>query len=389
MKSFRSTPVKHLAAMLLAFVMLASVCSFPVFADYESDYAEYQQVRQELDNIWSLSYDEQPAAYAALGQKYPKRPDVAYEVVSRAHYDSPNDALAAYDQVIKLAQNYSGSYLCNADSEWEIIQNCYKNKASIYLTKLYQQENYISSMRSALDAEEQANRMWFGAGINATSAVEGLQNVQAKRAELDEIERWYKSGSPANFTAWNGRVQVTVDAGNRTAHVQMQTPNGERTLWKDLPSGESVEAGTITYSSVSQDISCGETYAQPISKVLRAIENVYFVMPVRWNQFYQAVDALEPDDTWNAKHDALYSSIYSARTTYYKTDGTTQTQSGRWSLSTEPIGLVRDFFDMRDLSLPADILRFMKTECSEEWNAGGSADYCIHYSAELVQPTID
>lgn len=361
MKSFHSTPVKHLAAMLLAFVMLASVCSFPVFADsdadYDADYAEYQQIYQEIDNIWSLSYDEQPAAYAALRQKYPKRPDVAYEAVSNAYYDSPNDELAAYDQVIKLAQNYSGGYLYGVNSEWEIIQRCYGYKASIYLTRLCQQENYISSMRSALDAEEKANRMWFDAGINWSDGVEGLQTVQAKRAELDEIERWYKSGSPANFTAWNGRVQVTVDAGNRAAHVQMQTPNGEKTIWKDLPSGESVEAGTMTYSSVSQDISCNASYAQPISKVLRAIDMVYFAIP----------------DGYDAPYIV----------TYHKNDGTTQTESSWWGFDSEIIGFPRDFFDARDLSLPADVRRFMETEYSEEWAAGGPHDYSnIYYGAD-------
>ena len=373
MKSFHSTPVKHLAAMLLAFVMLASVCSFPVFADSDADYAEYQQVRQEIVNIWSLSYDEQPAAYAALSQKYPKRPDVAYEVVDYTHYDSPNDALAAYDQVIKLAQNYSGGYLFYAYSKWGVIQHCYEKKASIYLTKLCQQENYISSMRSALDAEEQDNRIWFDAGINWASAVEGLQNVQAMRAELDEIERWYKSGSPASFTAWNGRVQVTVDAGNRAAHVQMQTPNGEKTIWKELPSGESVKAGTMTYSSVSLDISCNASYAQPISKVLRAIDGVYFAFPVQWEQYEQ-----DPDASY-----ASYSASYSA--TYHKNDGTTQTESNQWVFDIETIGFARDFFNMRDLSLPADIRRFMETECSEEWAAGGLEDSGqIYYRADTI-----
>lgn len=388
MKSFHSTLVKRLAAMLLAFVMLASVCSFPVFAASE---AEDQQVSEELYAIWFFYNDEErEAAIAALLQKYPNRPDVVYEAVSRAHYDSPNDELAAYEQVIQLAKRSRDTfYTLYKVTSANVLLPCYEKIADIYLKKLYQQDNYIAAMRSMLDVEEKEARQWFDAGINAAGAVEDLQEVQAKRAELDEIERWYKSGSPANFTAWNGRVQVTVDAGNRTAHVQMQTPNGKDSDWIELPSGESVEKINMEYSSVSQDISCGETYAQPISKVLRAIENVYFVMPVRWNQFYQVVDALESDDTWDAKYDALYSSIYSARTTYYKTDGTTQTQSGRWSLSSETIGLVRDFFDMRDLSLPADIRRFMKTECSEEWNAGGSADYCVHYSAELVQPTID
>lgn len=363
MKSFCSTPVKRLAAMLLTFVMLASVCSFPVFADYDADYAEYEQIYQEVSSIWSLSYDEQPAAYAALSQKYPNRPDIAYDAVSRAHYDSPNDKLAAYDQVIKLAQNYSGGYLCHADSKWEIIQNCYENKASIYLTKLYQQENYISSMRSALDAEEKANRMWFDAGINWDGGVEGLQNVQAKRAELDEIERWYKSGGPANFTAWNGRVQVTVDAGNRAAHVQMQTPNGKDSDWIEQPSGEFVEKINMEYSSVSQDISCNASYAQPISKVLRAIDGVYFAIPVQ-----------NPN-----------ASYASCSVTYHKNDGTTQTKSDRWSFSSETIGFARDFFNMRDLSLPAKIRRFMETEFSEEWNAGGLEDSGqIYYSADTI-----
>lgn len=363
MKSFRSTPVKRLAAMLLAFVMLASVCSFPVFADYESDYAEYEQIYQEVSSIWSLSYDEQPAAYAALRQKYPKRPDVAYEAVSRAHYDNPNDELAAYDQVIQLAKRFSSGYLYSYQSSDEIVQACYEDKADIYLKKLYQQDNYIATMRSALDVEEKAARQWFDAGINWASAVEGLQNVQAKRAELDEIERWYKSGSPANFTAWNSRVQVTVDAGNRTAHVQMQTPNGKDSDWIELPSGESVEKINMEYSSVSQDISCSETYAQPISKVLRAIDGVYFAIPVQ-------------------NPDASYAS-YSV--TYHKNDGTTQTKSERWSFSNETIGLARDFFNMRDLSLPAEVKRFMETECSEEWAAGGSDDFSnIYYCAHTL-----
>ena len=362
MKSFRSTPVKHLAAMLLAFVMLASVCSFPVFAASE---AEDQQVSEELYAIWFRYNDEErEAAIAALLQKYPKRPDVAYEAVSRAHYDSPNDELAAYEQVIQLAKRSRDTfYTLYRARSMNVLLPCYEKMAEIYLKELYQQENYISSMRSALDVEEKEARQWFDAGINWASAVEDLQTIQAKRAELDEIERWYKSGSPTSFTAWNGRVQVTVDAGNRAAHIQMQTPNGEKTLWKDLPSGESVEAGTMTYSSVSQDISCNASYAQPISKVLRAIDGVYFAIPVQ-----------DPDASY-----ASYS------VTYHKNDGTTQTESRRWSFYSETIGFARDFFDMRDLSLPADIRRFMETECSEEWNAGGLEDSGpIYYGADTI-----
>ena len=362
MKSFHSTPVKHLAAMLLAFVMLASVCSFQVFAASE---AEDQQVSEELYAIWFRYNDEeQEAAIAALLQKYPKRADVAYEAVSHTHYDSPNDELAAYEQVIQLAKRSRDTfYTLYRARSMNVLLPCYEKMAEIYLKELYQQENYISSMRSALDVEETEARQWFDAGINWASAVEDLQTIQAKRAELDEIERWYKSGSPTSFTAWNGRVQVTVDAGNRAAHVQMQTPNGERTIWKDLPSGESVEAGTMTYSSVSQDISCNASYAQPISKVLRAIDGVYFGIPVQ-----------DPNASY-----ASYS------VTYHKNDGTTQTKNNSWSFSSETIGFARDFFNMRDLSLPADIRRFMETECSEEWAAGGLEDSgSIYYRADTI-----
>lgn len=372
MKLFRSAPAKHLAAMLLAFTMLASVCSFPVFADsdedYEAAYAEYAQILQEISDIWSLSDEEQSAAYAALLQKYPNRPDVVYQVVSNTHYNSPNDKLAAYDQVIQLAKRFSGGYLYGYNLTDEIIQACYEAKANIYLKELYQQENYIASMRSALDAEEKANRTWFDAGINWASAVEGLQEVQAKRAELDEIERWYKSGSPANFTAWNGRVQVTVDAGNRAAHVQMQTLNGEDSDSIMLFSGESAETSNLEYFFISQDISCNAPYAQPISKVLRAIDEVYFAIPVQWEQYEQ-----DPDASY-----ASYS------VTYYKKDGITPIKSAD-RLTAATIGFARDFFDMRDLSLPADARRFMETECSEEWNAGGSEDFGrIRYSANTI-----
>ena len=368
MKSFRSTPVKRLAAMLLAFVMLASVCSFPVFAASE---AEDQQVSEELYAIWFFyNGEEREAAIAALLQKYPNRPDVVYEAVSHTYYDDPNEELAAYEQVIQLAKRSRDTfYTLYKVSSANVLLPCYEKIAAIYLKELYQQDNYIAAMRSMLDVEEKEARQWFDAGINAASAVEDLQEVQAKRAELDEIERWYKSGSPTSFTAWNGRVQVTVDAGNRTAHVQMQTPNGKDSDWIEQPSGEFIEKINMEYSSVSQDISCNPSYAQPISKVLRAINEVYFAIPVQWEQYEQDPDA----------------SYISSSVTYHKNDGTTQTKSVNNLYGyDEYIGLVRDFFDMRDLSLPADIRRFMKTECSEEWNAGGSADYKVYYSAHTI-----
>ena len=366
MKLFRSAPAKHLAAMLLAFVMLASVCSFPALAASE---AEDQQVSEELYAIWFTYNDEErEAAIAALLQKYPNRPDVVYEAVSNTHYDSPNEKLAAYEQVIQLAERSQDTFytLYRAQS-MNVLLPCYEKMAEIYLKELYQQDNYIAAMRSALDVEEKEARKWFDTGINWAGAVEDLQKVQAKRAELDAIERWYKSGSPANFTAWNGRVQVTVDAGNRAAHVQMQTFNGEDSDSIMLFSGESAETSNLEYYSISQDISCNAPYAQPISKVLRAIDEVYFAFPVQWEQYEQ-----DPDASY-----ASYS------VTYYKKDGITPIKSAD-RLTAATIGLVRDFFDMRDLSLPAEVKRFMETECSAKWNAGGSADYTISYGAGTI-----
>ena len=367
MKLFRSAPAKHLAAMLLAFVMLASVCSFPALAASE---AEDQQVSDELYAIWFTYNDEErEAAIAALLQKYPNRPDVVYEAVSNTHYDSPNEKLAAYEQVIQLAERSQDTFytLYRAQSI-NVLLPCYEKMAEIYLKELYQQDNYSAAMRSALDVEEKEARKWFDTGINWAGAVEDLQTIQAKRAELDAIERWYKSGSPANFTAWNGRVQVTVDAGNRAAHVQMQTPNGEDSDSIMLFSGESAETSNLEYFFISQDISCNAPYAQPISKVLRAIDEVYFAIPVQWEQYEQ-----DPDASY-----ASYS------VTYYKKDGITPIKSAD-RLTDSTIGLVRDFFDMRDLSLPADVRRFMETECSEEWNAGGPEDFGeIYYSVHTI-----
>ena len=366
MKLFRSAPAKHLAAMLLAFTMLASVCSFPVFAASE---AEDQQVSDELYSIEFIYNDEErEAAIAALLQKYPNRPDVVYEAVSNTHYDSPNEKLAAYEQVIQLAKRSQDTFytLYRAQS-MNVLLPCYEKMAEIYLKELYQQDNYIAAMRSALDVEEKEARKWFDADINWAGAVEDLQTIQAKRAELDAIERWYKSGSPANFTAWNGRVQVTVDAGNRAAHVQMQTLNGEDSDSIMLFSGESAETSNLEYFFISQDISCNAPYAQPISKVLRAIDEVYFAIPVQWEQYEQ-----DPDASY-----ASYS------VTYYKKDGITPIKSAD-RLTAATIGLVRDFFDMRDLSLPAEVKRFMETECSAKWSVGGSADYTISYGARTI-----
>lgn len=367
MKLFRSAPVRHLAAMLLAFVMLASVCSFPVFAASE---AEDQQVSDELYSIEFIYNDEErEAAIAALLQKYPNRPDVVYEAVSHTYYEDPNEKLAAYEQVIQLAKRSSDAfYVIYHLRSMNVLLPCYEKMAEIYLKELYQQDKYIAAMRSALDVEEKEARKWFDADINWAGAVEDLQTIQAKRAELDAIERWYKSGSPANFTAWNGRVQVTVDAGNRAAHVQMQTLNGEDSDSIMLFSGESAETSNLEYFFISQDISCNAPYAQPISKVLRAIDEVYFAIPVQWEQYEQ-----DPDASY-----ASYS------VTYYKKDGITPIKSAD-RLTAATIGFARDFFDMRDLSLPADIRRFMETECSEEWNAGGLEDSGrICYSAGTI-----
>ena len=368
MKRTLSTPARRFAAAMLALSMLAGAFAFPAQAgyydddSYDADYAEYEQVSQDFTDTWDLPYDEQEAAYAALRQKYPDRPDVALEAVQQSYYDDPNAELAAYDEVIQLAQTAqksSSKIYVYFNSEWEIIQRCYEEKAMIYLTKLYQQENYISSMRCALDAEEQASKVWLNSDINWLSAVEGLQKVQAKRNELDAIERWYQAGSPQNFTAWNGRVQVTGGAGDHVVQVQMETPNGKDSDWIELPSGDWEEKINMEYSSVLQEFCAPEPNCQPVSMVLRSLNNVYFVIPDYYSSFRSI----------------------SHTTTFYKKDGTTVTET-EWP-DPESIGLIADFFNVQNVSMPAEVQHFMKTVCSEDWNAGGSPYDIVYYGVSI------
>lgn len=378
-KTHTSPRTNRFLAALLAFFMLVSVCSIGAYADADDDaYALMQQIQSDLDAIQDADWDTweaMDAAYQAFYQKYPDRPDVALVYSDATSFDTAEEDLSFLDHVIELAQNYSGPayFIDNLDSAADIIASAYDDKADIYFRLLHQQDDYISAMRSALDAREQSARQRFadGTGWGWTSAVSDLQYVQANRAELDAIEQWYRAGSPINFTAWNGRVQVTASADNRSIQVQMQTPGSEHTEWEEDEEGYYIEAGTTPYSSVTEEIVYSAAYCSPVSTVLRAVDQVRFYGDTDWDKFNQATSSMSSEE-WEVESD----SILQEQTIFHTDDGTPLTSE---YLEEVHLGSVSDFCNVQTLSLPDNVKSYLRRNERELWDAGGESWDTISY----------
>ena len=217
-------------------------------------------------------------------------------------------------------------------------------EAGIYLDSLHQQENYIAAMRKSLQTEETSLRESFsddilaqiyringddielnmGANLmeimDAVSCwpyvVRDLRVIKAKQKELDRIEEWYRSGSPVNFSAWDGRV--TVDYSYRAGCTTVSVQN---------PTSDYITSDTYKL-----------TYRSSPAQVLRGLEGVYLHWPT----------GTDYDGITETK-------IYA--------DGSQMESKNSWSSAT--VGYAFEFCSLQELELPDIVLQYVETEYSK------------------------
>ena len=160
-------------------------------------------------------------------------------------------------------------------------------------------------------------------------AIGTLRNIDAKEKELDAIEAWYQSGSSKDFTAWNGRVQVSAsNPRNMTVYVQC--------------TGNNVAA--------VQDEFHKDT---PVSRILRGLDGVCFM--------------LRPESS---------STDSNKQTTWY-TDGTTKQSIN--SGSSVSFGDTFEFCSLQDLDLPPIVTEVLKAKYGDEYQTAYQYPETLQY----------
>ena len=345
-------------------------------------------LQTELERIGTIedtreNYNERYQAYLSLCEQYPDIPVLRLKLADcmRSYEKDKSKVLQELETAIQLAETYQNwededlvDYLdldfsfgiftsfseAHSFTKDTFLRAAYGMEAGIYLDSLHQQENYIAAMRKSLQAEEASLRESFsddilaqiygiddgdivlnmGADImeimDAVSrwpyVTRGLRAIKAKQKELDRIEEWYRSGSPVNFSAWDGRVTVDYSYRAGCTTVSVQNPTG----------------GYIT--SVTYKL----MYRRSPAQVLRGLEGVYLHWPT----------GTDYDGITETK-------IYA--------DGSKKESKNSWSSAT--VGYAFEFCSLQELELPGIVLKYLETKYSESPNDGvyhENISYMIH-----------
>lgn len=334
-------------------------------------------LQTELERIGAIedtreNYNERYQAYLSLCEQYPDIPVLRLKLAEcmRSYEKDKSKVLQELETAIQLAETYQNwededlvDYLdldfsfgvftsfseAHSFTKDTFLRAAYGMEAGIYLDFLYQQENYIAAMRRSLQFEEASLRKSFsddilvqiygiddgdivlnmGADImeimDAVSrwpyVTRELRAIKAKQKELDRIEEWYRSGSPVNFSAWDGRVTVdhSYRAGCTTVSVQNPT------------------SGYITSDTYEL------MYRQSPAQVLRGLEGVYLHWPT----------GTDYDGITETK-------IYA--------DGSKKESKNTWSSAT--VGYAFEFSSLQELELPDTVLQYLEATYSESPNDG-------------------
>lgn len=357
--------------------------------------ADQSAIRAELERIDAISdtrenYSTRYQACLALCQQYPDIPILRLKLATcmKPYESDKGKVLQEIETAIQLSEAYQGwekeelfsafdlglSFGISASiSTWdgsysydktEFQRAAYEMEAGIYLDSLHQQENYIAAMRKSLQTEETSLRESFSDDILAqiyringedielnmgantlevmlkvSDAVSrwpyvarDLRVIKAKQKELDRIEEWYRSGSPVNFSAWDGRVTVDYSYRAGCTTVSVQNPT----------------SGYIT--SDTYELMCRQSPAQ----VLRGLEGVYLHWPT----------GTDYDGITETK-------IYA--------DGSQKESKNSWSSAT--VGYAFEFCSLQELELPGIVLQYLETKYSESPNDGvyhENISYTVH-----------
>lgn len=350
-------------------------------------------IRAELERIDAIedkreNYNERYQAYLSLCQQYPDIPILRLKLATcmKSYEPDKGKVLQEIETAIQLSETYQDwekeklfsafdlglSFGISATISWTGTQsNCsydktefqraaYEMEAGIYLDSLHQQENYIAAMRKSLQVEENSLRECFSddilaqiygidddgaivpnAGANILEILDAvsywpyvtreLRAIKAKQKELDRIEEWYRSGSPVNFSAWDGRVTVDYSYWAGCTTVSVQNPTGYIT--------------SDTYKLM---------YRRSPAQVLRGLEGVYLLWPT----------GTDYDGTTETK-------IYA--------DGQKKESKNSWSSGT--VGYALEFCTVQELDLPDIVMQYAETAYSEDPNDGAyheEISYMVH-----------
>ena len=336
--------------------------------------ADQSAIRAELERIDAISdtrenYSTRYQACLALCQQYPDIPILRLNLATcmKPYESDKGKVLQEIETAIQLSETYQDwekegffsvldllfSFGISASiSTWdgsysydktEFQRAAYEMEAGIYLDSLHQQENYIAAMRKSLQIEENSLRESFsddilaqiyringddielnmGANLlevmDAVSCwpyvVRDLRVIKAKQKELDRIEEWYRSGSPVNFSAWDGRITVDYSYRAGCATVSVQNPTDHIT--------------SVTYKLM---------YRQSPAQVLRGLEGVYLHWPT----------GTDYDGITETK-------IYA--------DGSQTESKNSWGSAT--VGYAFEFCSLQELELPDIVLQYVETEYSK------------------------
>lgn len=344
-------------------------------------------LQTELERIGAIedtreNYNERYQAYLSLCEQYPDIPVLRLKLADcmRSYEKDKSKVLQELETAIQLAETYQNwededlvDYLdldfsfgvfttfseAHSFTKDTFLRAAYGMEAGIYLDFLYQQENYIAAMRRSLQFEEASLRESFsddilaqiygiddgdivlnmGADIMEVMDVVSrwpyvtreLRAIKAKQKELDRIEEWYRSGSPVNFSAWDGRV--TVDYSHRAGYttVSVQNPTDHIT--------------SVTYKLM---------YRRSPAQVLRGLEGVYLHWPT----------GTDYDGITETK-------IYA--------DGSKKESKNSWGSAT--VGYAFEFCSLQELELPGIVLQYLETKYSESPNDGvyhENISYTVH-----------
>ena len=339
--------------------------------------ADQSAIRAELERIDAISdtrenYSTRYQAYLALCQQYPEIPILRLKLATcmKPYESDKGKVLQEIETAIQLSETYQDwekegffsvldllfSFGISASiSTWdgsysydktEFQRAAYEMEAGIYLDSLHQQENYIAAMRKSLQIEENSLRESFSDDILAQIyriddgdielnmganimeimdavrcwpyVVRDLRVIKAKQKELDRIEEWYRSGSPVNFSAWDGRVTVDYSYWAGCTTVSVQNPTGYIT--------------SDTYKLM---------YRRSPAQVLRGLERVYLHWPT------------------GTDYDGITETMIYA-------DGSKKESKNSWSSAT--VGY--ELCSLQELELPDIVLQYVEAKYSESPNDG-------------------
>lgn len=389
MKLRHSLLPRRAVSLLVSTALCTSLLAFPAHAEvyttnpddslqYDSktqtfvQRAESTAIKKELERIGKLStVEEQYSVCSALCEQHPDVPSANYMLAFLMRYSEPdkNKTLQQLEHVIQISETYQNWAAENPDkldytpsgpvasssayTKTNIQKAAYEMEADIYLHDLRHQESYVTAMRHSLRVQKADCLRYFSDDLDEQIEVtpEGelafasydaalttrewpfaigtLRNIDAKEKELDAIEAWYQSGSSKDFTAWNGRVQVSAsNPRNMTVYVQC--------------TGNNVAA--------VQDEFHKDT---PVSRILRGLDGVCFM--------------LRPESS---------STDSNKQTTWY-TDGTTKQSIN--SGSSVSFGDTFEFCSLQDLDLPPIATEVLKAKYGDEYQTAYQYPETLQY----------